>query len=458
MPRSTTPILIDPRTGKLTSHDPAPGGIPTTLSDCDRDRMNLAHIDDAYQFRRILDEANRANTSFYPIDPRGLVVFDEPIVPPGGDLAGPLPPMVPLTVDAAHRTARITSLRTLAEATDGMAIVDSNDLAGGLRRVVDDLTSYYLLGYYSTNPKLDGKFRRISVRVTRPGVQVRARRGYLAATQSEVEAARGNARGGTLSPPGGHTEPSPATESDGLVVETALAPLREIGRDVPLRLQVAAGWKPDHNAGAWIVGEVPALEDWKAGGTIDLMLTSLSGAGATLSTAHVQLAPGARAFRTVFSPASGFIPGEYAVLARGRSARAAAAAANNTVRFVLPAATGTSGAVIVRRGPSTGNRDVPTADARFRRNELLRVEVPAPRDNPVSARLLDRNGKVLNVPVSAGLRDDADGWRWSTAELALAPLAVGDYIIEISGTSGNVAGGPTGRGDHRVFVAFRVVP
>src|SRR5258706_98757 len=59
--------------------------------------------------------------------------------------------------------------------------VDSNNLARGFKRVVDDLSSYYLLGYYS-NGKLDGKFHSISVRVKRPGVRVRARRGYMAAT------------------------------------------------------------------------------------------------------------------------------------------------------------------------------------------------------------------------------------------------------------------------------------
>ena len=85
-------------------------------------------------------------------------------------------------------TGRLNSLRTLAEATDGLAIVDSNDLAGGLRRVVNDLSLYYLLGYYSSG-KLDGKFHSIKVRVKRPGVQVRARRGYLAATPAAVTAA-----------------------------------------------------------------------------------------------------------------------------------------------------------------------------------------------------------------------------------------------------------------------------
>src|SRR5438477_5033 len=117
---------------------------------------------------------------------RGLTSFDTPLV--RQDVSGPPPPMVPPSVDSRMLAGRLNSLRTLAEATDGLAIVDSNNLAGGMKRIVDDLSSYYLLGYYS-NAKLDGKFHAITVRVKRPGVQVRARRGYLAATPAAMTAA-----------------------------------------------------------------------------------------------------------------------------------------------------------------------------------------------------------------------------------------------------------------------------
>jgi hypothetical protein len=149
--------------------------------------MRLAQIDDDQEFRQILGEANRANASFYSIDPRGLVVFDTPIMPVNGPSLGTPAPMVPLRVDAQRLQSRLTSLRTLAEGTDGLAILGSNDLAAGLKRVVSDLTSYYLLGYYSTG-KLDGKFHAITVRVRRPGVQVRARRGYQALTSDVARA------------------------------------------------------------------------------------------------------------------------------------------------------------------------------------------------------------------------------------------------------------------------------
>ena len=59
-----------------------------------------------------------------------------------------------------------------------MAIADSNDIEGGLRRAAADLNNYYLLGYTSTNGKADGKYRKIKVTVKRPGVQVSTVAGY----------------------------------------------------------------------------------------------------------------------------------------------------------------------------------------------------------------------------------------------------------------------------------------
>ncbi|MGH9140715.1 MAG: VWA domain-containing protein, partial [Vicinamibacterales bacterium] len=132
-------VSVDPRSGRLTTKDPANGSAPTNT--CDVDRIQLARLDNEQQFRELLDAANRANASFYPIDPRGLAVFDTALV--RQDVPGPPPPMVPPSVDENMLRGRINSLRTLAEATDGLAIVNSNDLARGLKRVVDDLSSYY---------------------------------------------------------------------------------------------------------------------------------------------------------------------------------------------------------------------------------------------------------------------------------------------------------------------------
>jgi VWFA-related protein len=432
-------ITIDPRSGRLTTKDPAYAAAP--MNKCDTDRMNLARIDNDRQFRELLDEANRANATFYPIDPRGLVVFDTPIM--RQDVPGPPPQMISPGVDQAMLRERITSLRTLAEATDGLAIVNSNDLATGLKRVVDDLSSYYLLGYYSTG-KLDGKFHPITVRVKRPGVQVRARRGYLAATPASATAM---ARAAAAASPPSALESAAAAETH--AIESAIGPLAGYTRDLPMRLQMAAGWKPGDTASAsiWVVGELGGVattgDAWSDG--FDATATLTTPADVTVATGRATAPRGARTFRVALTSSQPLAPGDY-VLRVGARAGAASIPSRDTARIAIPPAPDSMGALFIRRGPGTGNRDVPTADLRFRRNEQVRVEVPTASSDPITARLLDRTGKPLAVPVAAALRDDNDGSRWRTAQLALAPLATGDYVIEIAS------------GDQRMLSAFRVVP
>ena len=158
--------------------------------ECDADRMRLAQIDDERFIRDIVNEANRSNATFYPINPRGLVAFETDMC--GRNVGAITPSCAPvsLTEDSRLRTTHQDSMRSLADGTDGIAVVDTNDLDKGLRKISDDLSSYYLLGYYSTNAKLDGGYRSLKVRVKRPGVDVRARRGYRAASAEEVARSR----------------------------------------------------------------------------------------------------------------------------------------------------------------------------------------------------------------------------------------------------------------------------
>src|SRR5437899_5311381 len=78
------------------------------------------------------------------------------------------------------------TLRELAEQTDGRAIVNRNDLMAGMKQITKDSSAYYLIGYNSSQAPSDGKFHEIKVRVKRPGVQVRARKGYWALTAEET--------------------------------------------------------------------------------------------------------------------------------------------------------------------------------------------------------------------------------------------------------------------------------
>src|SRR5204863_4602523 len=99
----------------------------------------------------------------------------------------------------------VETLRTLADRTDGQAIVDDTNLDGGLQQVVTDSSAYYLLTYRSTHAA-DGKFREVQVGVKRPGVRVRARKGYWALWPDEEYVtdllARGDAPPAPRLPPG----------------------------------------------------------------------------------------------------------------------------------------------------------------------------------------------------------------------------------------------------------------
>jgi VWFA-related protein len=435
-PPGNPPLGIDPRTGRLSSSS----GDPRTSFDaarrkCELDRQTLANIDDETRLRTIMDEANRSNTAFYPVDPRGLVVFDEGIVPSAGVGVGPSanPTLTP-TQETARLRAREQGLRRLAEGTDGVAIIGTNNIAAALNRVVADLSSYYLLGYYSTG-KLDGKFHSITVRVKRPGVSVRARRGFQALRESDLvlaSAARSSPAAPTI---------TAADAAIAAAASSAVAKIASAARDLPLRVYATAGWRlaPDGKpaAAVWTIGEVV---DRIPGADLDAML--LNSAGDLVSSAKARIAPGTTSTLLTITPDRPIAAGEYTVRVKSQSP---AGSETISMPVVLPPSPQSSGAVFVRRGPTTGNKEMPTADVRFRRNERVRVEVPSTAD-VTSARLLDKTGKPMSaVPVTASTRTDGDGAKWATAEVALAPLAPGDYIVEV------VAG------EMRTLAAFRIV-
>jgi VWFA-related protein len=376
---------------------------------CNSDRMTLAMLDDPKYFRDLLQDANRANASYYPINAGGLQVFDQSFGPSFRDVSGSM----------AMVRSRVSTLRELAENTDGLAIVDTNDLNGGMRRIVDDLSSYYLLGYYSSNSKLDGGFRRITVRVKRPGVQVRARRGYRAATAEEVSASRA----ATAAPV---PEATRATTA-------ALATLARV--DAASRFHLHAVPVRDTADGAatalWIAGELTLpLQEFSAGGDATIELSSGSGAAVSAT-----LKPPERTF-LVKVPLHDAGP---SVDVRGRLAAAGSAGVPLADTIRVSTAPAAVQALLFRRGPSTGNRLLPAADFTFSRTERLRLELPVFADSAVGAgRILDRNGHPLAVPVQVGERKDADGQRWLTGDAVLSPLGAGDYVVEVSYTSGGV--------------------
>jgi len=91
------------------------------------------------------------------------------------------------------------NLRVMSEETGGFAIINQNDLNAAFERIIEDNSNYYVLGYYPSNDKRDGRFRKVEVRVTRPGVRVQARNGYSA--PKGKSAAATNAKADAKVPP-----------------------------------------------------------------------------------------------------------------------------------------------------------------------------------------------------------------------------------------------------------------
>lgn len=125
--------------------------------------------------------ATRGNVAVYAVDPRGLAGFagyDAELQ--GGPIdADPALNLGPTGMQAEMRLQQ-DSLRVLSEETGGFAVLNSNDFTPSFERIQKDNSRYYVLGYYPTNDRRDGNFRKIDLRVSKPGLTVRFRKGYVA--------------------------------------------------------------------------------------------------------------------------------------------------------------------------------------------------------------------------------------------------------------------------------------
>jgi VWFA-related protein len=396
---------------------------------CEADRMALAQLDHDFRLQQLTQIANRGNVTFYPVYARGLVAFDAPI--------GPDKPPSPLQ-DAANLRTRQEQLRFLAADTDGISVINTNNIDGALRRIVDDLSSYYLMGYYTTNPKLDGRFRSITVRVKRPGTSVRARKGYRSYTLDEL--ARGGVAPAALEGTGGSAGGAPAPVAPPAVSFNARAQFR-------IR---AAGWSRSGLAGGtvWIVGELDQqtkrLPAWSRGAQAEITVTGEDNTQA--ASQRIELKPGEGMFVAQLPDTGGMQSGDYTVRVRLRSPVEGELGLIDTARLSLKSPPSLGDAVMWRRGPSTGPQHLRTADPRFLRSERIRLELPTSSTEPATARVIDRNGQTMSVPAEVTTRSDPSGFTWLVVDLGLSPFGPADYAIEVT------------QGQMKQMTAFRVVP
>ena len=143
--------------------------------------MERSGQDNQVELRTAINAAVRAHVSIYPVDTRGLQA-----VVPGGDArqASGRGQSLFSGRGVARQFSRLAAsqdtLTSLAADTGGRAFTDTNNFGDAFDRVRRDMSAYYLLGYSSSNPAKDGRFRRIQVRVKRDGMRIEARAGYFA--------------------------------------------------------------------------------------------------------------------------------------------------------------------------------------------------------------------------------------------------------------------------------------
>jgi VWFA-related protein len=128
---------------------------------------NIFHEADlASELSELTRAANRANASFYTIDPRGLVGMPD------------LDEKIDMVEWQDYVRTSQDSLRVLAEQTGGIAVVNQNDFDKALKRIDNETSDYYVVGYYSSNPDPTKRRRRIEIKLKRPNLNLRYRTEY----------------------------------------------------------------------------------------------------------------------------------------------------------------------------------------------------------------------------------------------------------------------------------------
>ena len=377
--------------------------------------------------RLVFDAANRNNTAIYTLDPRGLAVNEFDINENVG-----------LTTDSDYLRRSQETLQVLALNTDGRAIVHRNDLEGGLKQVVRDTSAYYLIGYNSPLATPDGKFHEIKVRVKRPGLQVRSRRGYWAPTAEDV--AKATAPPKPPTPPGVEKALSNVeTRQRDAYVRTWLG----TARDASGAVRVTFVWEP--------VPPIPG-EKREQAARVQLVASSRGGdeyfrgpvpaedAAATTGAAGAPAAaPALRsASKVTFQAQPGRLQVRVTVLnEKGQvldtvqQEQAIPDFSGLEIRLSTP--------VVLRartaREFQSLSRDpdpVPSPLREFRRTDRLLVRFVAHSAAPglpeVTVRLLSRGGqKMLDLPSAA----PAEAAQPYQIDLPLASFSPGEYVIEI---------------------------
>ena len=408
------------------------------------------------EIRDLVASATRANVNVYSVDPRGVTSGMEDAIEIGGFTGDPK-----LNATNLMNEMRLEhdSLRVVADETGGFAVLNQNDFRTGFSRILEDNSSYYVLGYYPTNDKRDGRFRNVQVKVLKPGLRVRARRGYVApAPARKAEAAKETPA--RTSPQLREALDSPIAIS-GLTINAFAAPFKGSGKNdaiaMAIEVEGAAMTFTQTPAGTFANDLEVTLFAADVNGKVKDGVRDVLNLALRPQT-HQMVRDGAfRIIRRIEVP-----PGKYQVRVGARESGGRV----GTVILDLEApdfSKGTlamSGIAIASAAagrlptaspdPSVNEfKDVlpapPTASRDFPRNDVLSVfaEVydnvgQTPHRVEITAAVLADDGKVMMTTSDERKSDElqgASGGYGYTTKIPLSTLAPGRYVLRISAKS-----------------------
>ena len=364
---------------------------------------------------------SRGNTAIYTLDPRGLAPSE----------FGVTERAVSPDIDRAMLAESTDLLRTLADQTDGRAIIGKNNPVPDLRKMIEELSVYYLLGYTSSLAPRDGKFHEIEVKVKRSDVgEVRARKGYWAYSEEEIRR--------SLAPP----KPGPPQEVAAAI--DSLAAVVEPQSRRPVALWVGATRGDDERANVTLVWEATPAQYQSPLEVVDQVSVTVTRlTGETVFQGPVPKSPtGFRPSGKVSFPAPA---GPLRIRVVSINVRGQKLDSEDVSELIpdFTAAGATVTAPQIYRGRTAreiaNNTDsdtaLPIAARLFSRSErlLLRFDAygPAGTTPQIALRILNKMGEPLaTLPAPSNTSTYT-----FESEFLLTQLPPGDYILEIAATT-----------------------
>jgi VWFA-related protein len=424
-PQLRDPVAAMPGVGNTARRNPMAGE-----NNINEERAEFSgQLDVQQELQQVFNAANRSNTAFYTVDPRGLATGEFDISENVG-------------MQRSNQSLRQTqdSLRVLADETDGRAIVNRNDFGKAMRQIVADSSAYYLIGYNSSQAPQDGKFHEIKVRVKRSGTEVRARKGYWALTATEATRA---------------ATPAPTLPAGvGKALSTISAPER--GRFVRTWVGTERGENGKTRV-TFVWEPISAQPGVRRDAATSVSLTAASPDGQMYFQGEVPGTAAADSTTTARQTVFDVPPGRLQLRMNVNGANGSIDSDDREV--VVPDMTTAEVKIgtprlyvartardfqVIRKDPNA----VPSAAREFRRTDRLVIRTtaygPGNATVTISARLLNRQGtKLADIPVTPVEGEP------SLIDLPLAALAPSEYLLELSASA-------DGREATKELIAFRV--